>query len=209
MRNKNILGQRFERLVVIKKLDSKYYLCRCDCGNEKRIRRDGLTTGNTRSCGCLNREAITKHGLSVKHKRLYDIWGNMKSRCHSPNHRDYHKYGGRGITVCEEWRNDFKKFCEWSLINGFVEGDLSISIDRINNDEGYSPSNCRWTDKKTQNNNRRCNVRTIVLGEELTLKQIADKYDINYETVKSRYRNGLRGEELIKPVKHGGTRTCE
>ncbi|WP_164985279.1 sigma factor-like helix-turn-helix DNA-binding protein [Ammoniphilus sp. CFH 90114] len=200
MKRKEIIGMKYGRLTVIERIEgSNYYHCQCDCGNEKKVRRDGLTTGNTRSCGCLNREAIIKHGLSKVYPNLYSTWGNMRQRCNNPNHRDNADYGGRGIKVCPEW-DSFKNFCEWSLANGYVKDDRSISIDRINNDGNYSPDNCRWTDRITQNNNRRCTVRTMVNNKDLTLKDIAEEYGINHETVKSRYNRGLRGEDLIKPV---------
>jgi hypothetical protein len=191
----NIIGKQFTRLTVIKKLEGSYYLCRCDCGKEKKVRRDKLTTENTRSCGCLYRDVMEKHGL--RQTRLYNIWCCMRGRCNNPNHRDYPNYGGRGITVCGEWKH-FLKFYDWAEANGY---DDSLSLDRINNNAGYSPENCRWETDKVQNNNRRNNILCDILGEKLTLPEIANRYNLNYQTVKGRYRNGYRGLELIRPIR--------
>ena len=146
---KDLAGVRFGRLVAIERgpNDPKgrtVWKCRCDCGNEKYILATSLTQGLTKSCGCL------RHGL--RHTRLYTIWTHMQQRCENPNHNRYHLYGGRGISICPEWRNDFCTFYNWAMQHGYEE---TLTIDRINPDGNYEPQNCRWATVSEQNRNRR------------------------------------------------------
>lgn len=151
-------GQRFGRLVVVKaagrnKQGSALWLCRCDCGGLTTVRGSDLRNGSVKSCGCAKVEAcrarITRHGGGGT--RLYDIWKGMRARCNNPNHKAYPQYGGRGIKICREW-DDFASFREWALANGYRE---DLTIDRINNDEGYEPNNCRWASYVEQRHNQR------------------------------------------------------
>lgn len=159
---KDLTGQRFGRLVVLERAGSSAkkarWLCLCDCGKKALVLGVNLCSGHTNSCGCLSAQLsgdrIKTHGM--RQSRLYGVWGGMKSRCLNPNINHYHRYGGRGITICDEWLHDFQKFYEWSIANGYDENAPrgQCTIDRIDNDKGYSPDNCRWVDMKTQRHNR-------------------------------------------------------
>lgn len=134
--------------------------------------------------------------------RLYSIYTNMKTRCYNPHCHAYDRYGGRGIKVCVEWLEDWWSFHDWAISNGY---DDSLTIDRIDVNGNYEPSNCRWATTEEQAYNKRNTVRVEINGEYLTLKEIAVKYNINEHTVRTRYKKGLRGEDLIlsgknKPV---------
>ena len=163
MKTFDLTNRRFGKLTAIRpqRTNTGLYgwLCRCDCGKETVVRTTVLTSGHTKSCGCYakhlreNGVPHTTHGN--KHSRLYRIWCGMKSRCCNPNVPFYKYYGGKGIAVCEEWQNDFQSFFffffGWSMANGYED---HLTIDRIDNDGNYEPSNCRWVSMAVQNRNK-------------------------------------------------------
>ena len=135
-----------------------------------------------------------KHGL--RHTILYDTWRHIRGRYYRVTDKAYKNYGGRGITVCDEWRNDPVAFYNWAMSNGWQKG---LSLDRIDNDKGYSPDNCRWTDRKTQNNNRRCTPHITYNGETHTIKEWSEITGIKYHTLFVRIVT--RGWELDRVFK--------
>ena len=124
--------------------------------------------------------------------RLYSIWVGMRKRCNNPKDRAYINYGGRGITVCDEWNGDFAAFRDWALASGYND---HLSIDRIDNDQGYSPDNCRWTTTRCQNGNKRTVRRFVIDGQEMTIKDISERYHLNLNTLNARLRRGLSIEK--------------
>ena len=184
---KDITGMRFGRLTAVKKVGTKgsgrgskaIWLCRCDCGNEKEILRNSLVSGTTKSCGCLEKEIKStmhlKHGMEKL--RLWNIWTGMRDRCSRSNNKDYQRYGGRGIRVCPEWDSDFRNFYDWSMGNGYSD---ELTIDRIDNDGNYEPSNCRWVTRKEQTRNRS-------ITKTIPLARIAEIDGITYQAAYDKY----------------------
>ena len=145
-------GDKFARLTIIeegeKRSSKRTFKCRCDCGNETIVMVQNLTSGRSQSCGCLAKEINTTHGLS--RTPVFNTWVNMIARCQNPNREDYSYYGGRGITVCEEWQ-DPSEFAAWAKQNGFIPG---LTLERKEVDGNYEPSNCSWVDRSHQAANR-------------------------------------------------------
>ena len=185
----DLAGERFGRLTVIERSPNDgrrtMWKCRCQCGSTVTVRAENLRSGNTQSCGCYEKEQtvkrLYKHGMSGT--RLAGIYNAMLQRCYNINNSGYQMYGGRGISVCEEWLNDPKSFYDWCLLNGYGDG---LSIDRIDNNGNYSPENCRWVDFYTQANNTRKNVYIEFKGEVHTIKEWSRITGIKYNTLYSR-----------------------
>lgn len=195
---KIMTGERYGRLTVLDEFircsnHQSKWKCRCDCGNIVYVRRPDLVNGKTISCGCYNRENSKKR--HVKHlqctTRLYYIWGGMMSRCTNPNNKNYYLYGGRGIKVCEDWQ-DSTRFMEWARANGYTD---ELTLDRIDFNGNYEPSNCRWVDWKTQANNKANNIFFDYKGEKKTIGQISDMTGLAYDLLYNRIRAGWTIEE--------------
>lgn len=167
-KHEDLTGQKFGRLTVVGlegRDDKRNYIwrCVCDCGNAKVLATSVLKSGMIRSCGCLKSE-MARNRRGIAHHKLTETLNAMKARCNNPNHIGYKDYGENGITVCDEWANGKEghdNFVRWALANGYKAG---LSIDRIDNNKGYSPDNCRWVTRNIQNANRKPRNNTGVLG---------------------------------------------
>lgn len=188
----DLTGTRFGRLVVTGRGVTKprgkiYWTCLCECGRVKQIRGDHLKNGLIVSCGCFQDESRiithTTHGYTGT--SLYAVYNTMLARCENPNHSQFPVYGGRGISVCEEWKNSFDSFLEWALAAGYEEG---LSIDRRDNDGNYEPSNCRWVTSKVQANNKSNNHFITYKGETHTIAEWAEITGISQYTISQRIR---------------------
>lgn len=203
----NIIGQKFNRLTVLelfkkeqvylfngKKNGFRYfYTCLCDCGKITVVAKSHLLSGHTRSCGCISQKHLKTN------TRLFRIWIGIKGRCLNKNNKKFKNYGGRGISICDEWKNDFKTFYDWAISNGYAD---NLTIDRIDNNGNYEPSNCRWVSQEVQQNNKSNNYFIEYNGKSMTLSQWTKLYNLNYSTVVSRLSYGWTIEKaLITPVR--------
>lgn len=199
---KNHKNEKYGRLKVIefvKRENSKsYWKCKCDCGNEITLPITYLTTGDTKSCGCLRKEMVAKLSKSksfVKNKRLYNIWIGMRRRCLNNKRNNYKYYGAKGIEICNEWKNNFNNFQNWALNNGYND---YLTIDRINIDNNYEPNNCRWVTKFDQNNNKNGNHKILYEGKEYnTMSSFCREYNINYDKFRQYIRKGYAVDQAL------------
>lgn len=199
MLKNDLTGKRFGKLTVVeylgRKHHSSFWRCKCDCGNEVNCYYGNLIRGTSTSCGCM-RSAYAKqsrncHGESTT--ILYKKWSSIKTRCTNPNSPNYHLYGGRGISICDEWM-EFWNFREWSYQNGYREG---LSIDRIDVNGNYEPSNCRWATLEEQASNKRNNSFIEHGGKKQTAAQWARELGIGKDTITYRIRAGWTPEECL------------
>lgn len=198
----NLAGQKFGKLEAIKivgKANDRHlkWLCKCECGNYTIVNSNTLKSGEILSCGCYKRqitsETHSKHKLTKS--KLHFIWTSMKQRCFNKNNKSYKYYGDRGIIVCDEWANDFCKFKDWSLSNGYKEG---LSIERINVNGNYEPSNCKWIPLKQQFLNTRKVQIIEYKNEKNTINYFCNKFNIAHSTFRRYLKKGMNIEEIIK-----------
>ena len=196
----NLKNQTFGRLIVTDFAYSKdgrsYWKCKCKCGNEKIIIGKDLRNGHINSCGCLriesSRKRMTTHGAT--YTRLYNIWTSMKQRCETSKQEKFIRdYQNRGIKVCKEW-HDFSVFQKWALENGYKE---NLSIDRIDNNKGYFPENCRWVDNLIQANNKRNNHFLTYNNKTQSIEQWARELGIKGSTIHERLRRGWSVDKTL------------
>lgn len=189
MKSIDLSNQRFGCLLVVKKSHYKnkkvYWECLCDCGNIVYVVTSNLKCGKTQSCGCLKKKLLIQKNTThnQRHTKLYEVWKTIKQRCLNPKNHAYHNYGGRGITICDDWKNNYTLFYQWSILNGYKEG---LSIDRINVNGNYEPSNCRWVTNQVQANNTRSNRYITINNVTKTLAEWCRFYNISYRLVVNR-----------------------
>lgn len=201
---RELIGERFGRLTVVSQGNAitggngkeyRSWRCICDCGTEREVKEPLLLYGKTKSCGCLYSETRSSsknksHGLS--RTRIYAEWGRMIQRCSNPRVDSYKRYGGRGIRVCNSWRESFESFYEWAIQNGYSD---NLTIDRIDVNGGYCPGNCRWVSNKVQANNKTTNQFFMINGVSKTLTEWCEMYGASYQTVWARINR--RGMSII------------
>ncbi|HZW02802.1 MAG TPA: hypothetical protein VFF68_02650 [Anaerolineaceae bacterium] len=191
-------GTRYGRLVVTEIIDGQMRKCVCDCGEKIIVRRCNLTSGNTRSCGCLRREiektAARTHGATTGKtwSRAYTIWHGMRQRCLNPRNPSFPQYGGRGIAVCEEWKDSFEAF-----LADMGEPPEGHSINRINNDGPYSKENCAWASNEQQQRNKTSNRMITFRGKTKSLADWSEEVGIPYFALHARFRRGWSVEKAL------------
>jgi hypothetical protein len=197
----DMFGKVYSYWTVTKKWEKRkngyYWLCKCICGTERFIQGNDLRRGKSKSCGCKRAEFLIKsrgnHGCGGKNKTSeYYIWCSMRRRCNSKEHKNYARYGGRGIKICERW-NDFKNF----LFDMGLKPGPNYSLGRIDNNSNYEPNNCRWETMSQQQNNRSSNKKIFYEDKEYTLTLLAKKFDLHPDTLGYRLRNGWPLEKAL------------
>lgn len=200
-------GEKFGMLTVIKEVEpqvspsgqkSRRVLCKCACGNATVVRFSCVKSYAIKSCGCLQKNLPQKferkYSEGMVKSRLYRIWSGLKSRCTSNTNREYYMYGGRGITVCDEWMNSFTSFRDWAVENGYAD---NLSIDRIDNNGHYEPANCRWATPSEQQNNTRQNIYLTYKGETHTAAEWSRITGIPQYVLTDRHKYGWSDEKTL------------
>ena len=195
----DLVGKQFHCLTVISRADSDKYgnsrwNCKCSCGKICVTSGHGLRNGHVKSCGHLQKENAARsnflHGYSGT--KLYKAWAEMIYRCENKNNSAYQNYGGRGITVCAEW-HDFQVFRGWATSHGYKEG---LTIERIDVNKGYCPSNCTYTDRTAQNRNTRRNIHVFYNGQKLTISEFSRVLNVERSSVLTWYHRGILFEKI-------------
>lgn len=214
MNCKDITGKRFGKLTVIRRAGTNknraaLWECVCDCGAYKTITGSALRTGHTQSCGCLQKKiagntikSFNKTGLRSKGRylhgenktKLHNIWVNMRARCNNPKWDHYDRYGGRGISVCDEWNDSYISFRDWALSHGYEDG---LEIDRIDNDGNYEPENCKWSNREEQVNNRSNTVFVTIDGVKKPLSVWCREKNVDYKTAHAKLKKGIPPIEIF------------
>lgn len=191
---KDISGQKFNKLTAIRIAQRRplKWECICECGNKAIVSSRNLIHGHQKSCGCLSHKGHPKHNQS--NTRVYRIYAKIKRRCFVHDDVAYPRYGGRGITMCDEWKNSFEAFSQWAYSNGYRD---DLSIDRIDNDGNYCPENCRWADAYCQSNNKRNNRVFEYKGKTQTLAEWCREMKMDYKVVWYRVSVGWNFENAI------------
>jgi hypothetical protein len=202
---KDLTGQRFGKLTVISrnkdnsKSGNARWNCLCDCGNTAIVIGSKLRSGYTKSCGCARKSDVAQGYAGT---RLYKIWRGMFRRCYKKDSDNYKYYGGRGITICKEWR-EFIVFRNWALSNGYAD---NLTIDRIDPNKKYSPNNCRWATIKEQQNNKTNNSYLEYKGKSFTYSQFADYLHVPYWTIVNQLKLGWTIEKIANKAKERNAR---
>ncbi|MDY6153313.1 MAG: hypothetical protein SPI06_07870 [Terrisporobacter sp.] len=203
---KSLEGKKFGRLTVIKQTNKRkngniVWQCECNCGSNVIVyaTTSSLNSGDKKSCGCLGIEQVSNinktHSLSGT--RLYKIYNHIKSRCYNSKDKNFKYYGEKGVLLCDKWLNNFEEFYNWSMDNGYED---NLTIDRINVNGNYEPSNCRWVDMKTQANNRTSSIKLNILGNDISLAECCRKYGLSYNKYQKRRKNGHDIEKEINEI---------
>lgn len=192
-------GDKYNRLTAVKEIDNRKWLFRCICGNEKVISKYDVQKGHTKSCGCLQKENTSKakrtHGDTDS--RLYYIWENMRKRCYKPNSDRYKNYGARGITICDDWKNNYSNFYKWAYSNGYND---NLTIERIDINGNYEPSNCTWITMKDQAKNRTSNKWVYIDNAKYSPQELEKIYKIPVKTIYARIARGDKGHAVVRPL---------
>lgn len=197
----DVIGNKYNRWTVLEELEKKngqrMVLCECSCENKTRriVYLNNLRYNKSLSCGCLPLEKNTTHGMS--NDRLYTIHKGILARCNNKNHRDYHNYGARGIVVCDEWKKNFMSFYNWAIENGYED---NLTLERVNVDGNYEPSNCTWITIEKQQLNKRNTIYVEHDGEKERLSDLSRRINVSYKTLQYRMEQNYKYEDLIKPA---------
>lgn len=211
----DLVGKRFGRLTVLRQVEDyvspggahfHMWLCQCNCGNQIKVITHDLMSGHTQSCGCLGKEkrrkSATKHGLSKT--PLYAKYNSILDRCYNPNNKEYKNYGGRGIKMCDEWRDDFTKFYAWAIETHW---EPNLTIERIDVNGNYSPDNCTWLTIQQQQSNKTTRHELTARGETHSIKEWADILDMSQDVIERRLNQlGWSDEEALFTPLNIGTR---